>query len=69
MATRQFRTGSQCDRVLKALLKTPLMNWQLNRITMKYTQRINDLRAVGWDIVAHNLGDGLWKYVLMGKTT
>jgi hypothetical protein len=69
MATRQFRAGSQCDRVLKALLKTPLTNWQLSRITVKYTQRVSDIRAVGWNIVAHDLGKGLWKYVLMGKTT
>jgi hypothetical protein len=67
--TRQFRAGSQCDRVLKALLKTPLTNWQLNRITIKYTQRVSELREAKWDIVAHDLGGGLWKYVLMGKTT
>jgi hypothetical protein len=62
-----FQTGSQNDRVLQALLEGPKTNWQLSRITIKYTQRVSDLRAAGWVIIAHNLGGGVWKYVLHGK--
>ena len=64
-----YRTGSGKDRVLKALqsgLKTTL---QLQRVCGKYTQRISDLRADGWVIIAHrNHDNNGFTYTLYGKT-
>jgi hypothetical protein len=65
-----FRKGSQNDRILRKLQGGPVTNSYMAHCMniLKYTSRISQLRAKGHVIIAHDLGGGLWKYVLMGKT-
>jgi len=51
------KTGSQKGRILRALLLGPKTTLELSRITAKYTQRVSDLRADGWNIIAHKSPD------------
>jgi hypothetical protein len=63
-----FQKGSQNDRVLKALQSGPKTTAQLQRVCGKYTQRISDLRAAGWVIIAHrNHDNNGYTYTLYGK--
>jgi hypothetical protein len=61
-----FRSGSQNDRVLKALQSGPKTTAQLQRICGKYTQRISDLRDAGWTISSHkNTDNSGWTYMIV----
>jgi hypothetical protein len=64
-----FQADSQNDRILKALQGGPVTNSYMAHCMniLKYTSRISQLRAKGYVIICHDLGGGLWKYVLMGK--
>jgi hypothetical protein len=65
-----FKSGSQNDRILRELQNGPITNSYMAHCMniLKYTSRISQLRAASYVIIAHDLGGGLWKYVLMGKT-
>jgi hypothetical protein len=64
-----FTKGSQNDRILRKLQNGPVTNSYMAHCMniLKYTSRISQLRAKGYVIIGHDLGGGLWKYVLMNK--
>jgi hypothetical protein len=64
-----FKTGSQNDRILRELQAGPVTNSYMvyDMGIFNYTARISQLRDKEHVIIAHDLGGGLWKYVLMGN--
>lgn len=45
------RLSKQNEAILKRLQQGPATNFELNEIAMKYTSRISDLRAAGYNVV------------------
>ena len=62
------RLRGQAAKILLRLQKGPALNTDLAEIALKYSGRISDLRAAGYEIEATNLGGGLWRYSLRGKS-
>lgn len=60
------RLSAQCRAILDRLRKGPATNTELSGIALKYTGRISDLRAAGYEvkIVARDLTSGLVTYKL-----
>ena len=46
----RLKAGSQNSIILAALREGPLKNYELARISLKYTSRISDLREAGFTI-------------------
>lgn len=68
-AVMSFRMGSQNHVLLNELRNRPLTNFEIIRIVgcLKYTSRISDLRAAGYEVIAKNEGGGTWTYYLREK--
>ena len=45
------RLTGQNQEILERLQQGPATNFELNKIAMKYTSRISDLRAAGYNVV------------------
>ena len=60
------RLSKQCATMLERLRQGPATNHELARIGLKYTSRISDLRAAGYDIqiVGKNTETGERTYAL-----
>ena len=65
------RCGSQRDEILSFLeARGPdgATNAELNEIGFRYGARLWELRRMGWRIRTESLGDGLYKFTLLGKS-
>lgn len=64
--TERKRLSEQCQKIVDALSKRAMTNDELSRISRKYTSRISDIRAAGYDIrcVYHDRETGLTRYQL-----
>ncbi len=63
-ATDKKRLAGQCAAILERLSQGPATNVELAAISLKYSGRVSDLRAVGYAIRAERLGGGLYRYHL-----
>ena len=65
-AMRQIKEGSQNYKLLKALERGPLTNFEMrDRLRLlKYTSRISDLRAAGHNIICKKQENGVSTYYL-----
>ena len=62
---------SQRDKILRWLQKRGsdgVMNWELNNIAFRYGGRIHELRKRGWEIETKREAEGLFRFILRGKT-
>ena len=59
------RLRGQNARVLKRLRLGPATNAELSTISLKYTSRVSDLRAMGFEIVCERGRGGLNSYSLI----
>ena len=62
---------SQRDRILKLLQcygKHGVTNVELNKICFRYGGRIHELRKRGWEIETKREAEGLFRFILRGKT-
>ena len=48
------RLSRQCEDILARLKQRPTSNHELAAISLKYTSRISDLRAAGYDVAIHS---------------
>lgn len=64
------RLSGQNQAILERLRRGPATNDELARIARKYTSRISDLRAHGYDVrmVEHDHATGITRYQLFGAT-
>lgn len=63
-------TITQAGRILKLLKSKPsVTNNELNRICMRYSARIKDLRDEGHNIVSTHVKGPLWEFTLAGEPT
>ena len=60
------RLKGQNKAILNRLRIKPATNTELARLSLKYTARISDIRAAGYDIKATRIEAGLWVYELVG---
>ena len=65
-----FRKGSHNDKLYKRLQVAPVRNYEIIReIGLNHTRRISDIRAklrnFGMDVLALELGNGVWQYQLI----
>lgn len=60
------RLSRQCRAILDRLRTGPAANSELAKLALKYTSRISDLRAAGYDVrlVSHDRESGLCVYEL-----
>jgi hypothetical protein len=58
------RLKGQNLEILKRLRSGPATNVELAALSLKYTARISDIRAAGYDIEATRVDGGLWQYKL-----
>ena len=61
------RLGGQCAKMLTMLRARPQLNSALVAIANKYTSRISDLRALGFEIKCTRVEGGLTLYTLVGE--
>jgi hypothetical protein len=59
------RMSDQCVAIFNRLRHGPANNTELATIALKYTSRISDLRAAGYNVVCDRLGGGLTSYRLV----
>lgn len=57
-------TESQTAAIVGRLLKGPAYNYELSRISLKYTSRISDARAQGYNIRCDRITKGTFQYTL-----
>lgn len=71
MSEERARWASQTERVLARLAQGPASNAELAAISLKYTSRISDARALGYVIEAyhHNRETGQCWYRLVTPET
>lgn len=62
-----FAPGTQNYRLLERLRLGPIMNHEIvyDLGILKYTNRISDLRARGYDIQSKPIKRGVWQYSLI----
>lgn len=58
------RLSGQNLRILERLQRGPATNRELAAISLKYTSRVSDLRAAGYDVQADRKAGGLTVYRL-----
>lgn len=61
------RLSRQCEAMLARLKEGPTSNGELARFSLKYTSRLSDLRAAGYDIriLSRNTKSGVTVYRLV----
>lgn len=67
--TELRRLSRQCQAILDRLKQRPASNRELAVLSLKYTSRISDIRAAGWDVVVQSRDhrSGLTVYELRGR--
>jgi hypothetical protein len=69
LLNKSGRRVSQKGKLLDRLLAGPATNVELAQLCIKYTGRISDLRADGWDIACvRQTEEGVTVYTLRGKS-
>lgn len=58
------RLSGQSADILARLEEGPATNAELAAISLKYTSRISDLRAAGYEIEARRVSGGTFEYLL-----
>jgi hypothetical protein len=63
------RLSRQCQAIAARLQAGPATNTELARLSLKYTSRISDLRAKGWNVVCleRDYATGVSVYALQPK--
>ena len=61
------RLEGQNGAILARLKSGIATNVELASISLKYTARISDIRAAGYEIDARRVKGGLWEYRLAGE--
>lgn len=61
------RLSRQCQVILDMLQVAPRLNVELAAVSLKYTSRVSDLRAAGYDVVCERIEDGVTMYRLGGR--
>lgn len=59
------RLEGQNAAILEILRAGIATNTELARVSLKYTARISDIRAAGYEIEARRVKGGLWEYRLI----
>jgi hypothetical protein len=61
------RLSGQCAAILALLRAGPRTNAELAAVSLKYTSRLSDLRAAGYEITCQRLEGGVTLYRLGGR--
>lgn len=61
------RLSGQCQVILDLLRAAPRTNVELAAVSLKYTSRVSDLRAAGYDVMCDRSKGGTTLYRLGGR--
>lgn len=62
------RLSGQCAAILAMLEAGPRTNAELAAVSLKYTSRVSDIRAAGYDVTCQRLDGGTTLYRLGGRS-